>query len=295
MAAAAPTRPRLSASPGRKYYTRETRSAALRQEPGPGNEGSPRRATAHGQGADRARDARRRRSRPATPPATTRRVVPTDTMKNIVNVLAHEHLGHETEPFAAAPRRPHARALRPGDARQRRDRRAGVDAARSSKARRMPHSFVQRDRAHAVRAPRGPTGGRTRPAARLLESGMRDLVLLKSTASGFEGFPRCEHTTLPETADRILASAITATWRWREAPGQLRRRQRQSSRAPWPCPSPRATVPRCRRRCSRWAAPRSRPAPEIEAITLAMPNLHCLRIDLSPFGQQERQRPVRAH
>jgi urate oxidase len=28
--------------------------------------------------------------------------------------------------------------------------------------------------------------------------------------------------------------------------------------------------------------------PEIRAVTLAMPNLHCLRIDLSPFGRENR-------
>ena len=28
--------------------------------------------------------------------------------------------------------------------------------------------------------------------------------------------------------------------------------------------------------------------PEIGAITLAMPNLHCLRIDLAPFGRDNR-------
>jgi urate oxidase len=29
--------------------------------------------------------------------------------------------------------------------------------------------------------------------------------------------------------------------------------------------------------------------PEIGSITLTMPNLHCLPIDLSPFGRENRQ------
>jgi urate oxidase len=43
-------------------------------------------------------------------------------------------------------------------------------------------------------------------------SGLADLVVLKSTGSEFHGFPRDRYTTLPETTDRILATAVTARW-----------------------------------------------------------------------------------
>jgi urate oxidase len=46
-------------------------------------------------------------------------------------------------------------------------------------------------------------------------SGIRDLVLLNTTASEFWGYPRDEYTTLPETKDRILATAVRAQWRYR--------------------------------------------------------------------------------
>ncbi len=45
-------------------------------------------------------------------------------------------------------------------------------------------------------------------------SGLTGLVLLKTTESGFAGFPRDRYTTLPETDDRILATAVTARWRY---------------------------------------------------------------------------------
>jgi urate oxidase len=45
-------------------------------------------------------------------------------------------------------------------------------------------------------------------------SGLRDLVVLKTTASEFTGFPRDRFTTLPETDDRILATAVDADWRY---------------------------------------------------------------------------------
>ena len=44
-------------------------------------------------------------------------------------------------------------------------------------------------------------------------SGLSDLVVLKSTGSEFWGYPKDEYTTLPETTDRILATAVTARWR----------------------------------------------------------------------------------
>src|SRR5882672_5110712 len=43
-------------------------------------------------------------------------------------------------------------------------------------------------------------------------SGLRGLVVMKTTDSAFSGFPRDLFTTLPETRDRILATSITATW-----------------------------------------------------------------------------------
>lgn len=49
-------------------------------------------------------------------------------------------------------------------------------------------------------------------------SGLTDLVVLKSTGSEFHGFPRDRYTTLAETTDRILATEVTAWWRWESHP-----------------------------------------------------------------------------
>ena len=46
-------------------------------------------------------------------------------------------------------------------------------------------------------------------------SGVKDLVLMNTTASEFWGFPRDGYTTLAETKDRILATAVDARWRFR--------------------------------------------------------------------------------
>jgi urate oxidase len=45
-------------------------------------------------------------------------------------------------------------------------------------------------------------------------AGLSDLVVLKTTGSEFRGFPRDRYTTLAEADDRILATAVTARWRY---------------------------------------------------------------------------------
>ena len=47
-----------------------------------------------------------------------------------------------------------------------------------------------------------------------LVAGLEDLTVLKSTGSEFHGFPRDKYTTLTETNDRILATDVTAKWRY---------------------------------------------------------------------------------
>lgn len=47
-----------------------------------------------------------------------------------------------------------------------------------------------------------------------LTSGIEGLSLLKTTKSGFEGFVRDQFTALPETRERMLATEVTASWRY---------------------------------------------------------------------------------
>lgn len=45
-------------------------------------------------------------------------------------------------------------------------------------------------------------------------AGLKDLVVLKSTGSQFTGYPVDQYTTLKETTERILATSVTARWRY---------------------------------------------------------------------------------
>lgn len=52
-----------------------------------------------------------------------------------------------------------------------------------------------------------------RGAEEIVLSGLTELTVLKSTGSEFHGFPEVAYTSLVETDDRILATAVSARWR----------------------------------------------------------------------------------
>jgi urate oxidase len=45
-------------------------------------------------------------------------------------------------------------------------------------------------------------------------SGIRGWKVLKTTQSGYEGYLKDKYTMLPETNDRIVATEVTATWKY---------------------------------------------------------------------------------
>src|SRR5439155_23691625 len=61
-----------------------------------------------------------------------------------------------------------------------------------------------------------------------LESGIRNLTLLKTTDSAFSGYVQDDFTTLPETEDRVLATSISASWKLRDADLDYREIDRQT-------------------------------------------------------------------
>lgn len=129
----------------------------------------------------------------------------TDTMRNTVYALAKDHLTGSIEDFGlklvdhfleAAPTAGRCRV----EITAFRWDRIQVDG------RPHDHSFV-RGRGERKANVSGDLGGDRR-----VEAGIGDVYVLKTTQSGFEGFLRDQFTTLPETADRILATVVTARW-----------------------------------------------------------------------------------
>ena len=135
------------------------------------------------------------------------KVVATDTQKNTVYGLAREHGVGSPEDFLLTLGRHFTTEFAWIDggiwqAEQYAWTRIGVDGTDHD------HSFVR-------------SGQQTRTAVVQIDgdttsvvAGLTDLVVLKSTGSEFTGFPRDRFTTLAETSDRILATSVTARWRY---------------------------------------------------------------------------------
>jgi urate oxidase len=116
-----------------------------------------------------------------------------------------------------------------------------------------------------------------------IEAGIEGLVVLKTTGSGWAGFLRDEHTTLPETDDRIMATEIAARWTYRDldvdfgAAWHDVRRAMLEAFADHYSPSVQFTLHRMGE-----AVLEARP--EVERVSLSLPNRHHLLYDLERFG-----------
>jgi urate oxidase len=113
-------------------------------------------------------------------------------------------------------------------------------------------------------------------------SGLSGLVVLKTTDSGFSGFPRDRYTTLAETDDRILATAVTARWRhtgtvdWADSFAGIRA-DLVGTFATQPSEALQQTL-------YQMGEAVLSGHPELAEIRLSMPNRHHFLQDLSPFG-----------
>ena len=140
-----------------------------------------------------------------------RDVLPTDTQKNTAFACAKEHGVTSPEDYAIALARHFADTVPSvGSARVQVEQYAWdrIPAGRSG----HDHAFVRRG--GAVRTTAVTVRGRGAGQRTWVVSGLRDLVVLKSTGSEFRGYLKDKYTTLPETGDRILATALVARWRY---------------------------------------------------------------------------------
>ena len=138
-------------------------------------------------------------------------VLATDTMKNSVYALARtstagtiEEFGLELAEFLAG-RNPGATSVRV-TAEEKLWMRLKVEDA-AGVVSKHPTAFLQRGPDVATTSVTVTAGGNPK-----VVSGVKGLVLMKTADSGFVGFKRDELTTLPETADRLLATEATINW-----------------------------------------------------------------------------------
>lgn len=206
----------------------------------------------------------------------------TDTMKNTVYALARHDAIEQTEPFAQRlaahfVSRPLVARARISVVEQRWERML-------VRGKPHPHAFVQPGGEQWTACVTDDANGPR------VTGGLTNLVVLKTTESAFSGFPRDEFTTLPDTADRILATSITATWSYR--PGADGHDVR-----PFDYSSARQAIRQAL--VDTFAVHDSRSVQHtlyamgeaalaacgaIDEITLTMPNRHHLLVDLAAFG-----------
>ncbi|MCW2494145.1 factor-independent urate hydroxylase [Jatrophihabitans sp.] len=143
----------------------------------------------------------------------------------------------------------------------------------------LPHSFAR-------------TGAHTRSTVVIHDAeqgtsvvgGVEDLVVLNTTNSEFWGFPRDEYTTLPETQDRMLATQVSASWRFASTP------------ADWGAAFDTALATLLATFGGTYSYSLQQTlyaigeaiigaVPEICEVRLVLPNKHHFLVDLTPFGQ----------
>ena len=205
-----------------------------------------------------------------------RKILPTDTMKNTVYALARQYPVEAIEDFSTHLVE-HFLTYNPQ-----------VSYVRIHAAENMWTRILHGGKPHAsafVRASgekRTVMLGGTREKT-IMRAGIDDLVVLKTTKSGFEGFMRDPYTTLKDDRDRILSTAIHADWLYEGGEiefGLIWHGVRQALLETF------AEHDSLSLQHTLYAMGEAVLASfdRISEIHLSLPNKHYNRVDLSPFG-----------
>ncbi len=206
------------------------------------------------------------------------RVLPTDTQKQTVYAFAKKVGVGEIEEFALALGRHFV-----GDVEPVQGARIAVEEYAweriSVDGTEHDHSWVRKgqETRTTVLTIDGKGGAET------LVSGLEDLVVLKSTGSEFHDFLVDEYTTLAPTTDRVMATSLTARWRyvgtdvdWGSSYAGIRQTMLEQF----------ATVHSLALQQTLYEMGRAalEAHPQVAEIRFSAPNKHHFVYDLSPFG-----------
>jgi urate oxidase len=203
-------------------------------------------------------------------------VIATDSIKNIVNIVARENIAADPEHFTMAiadrflTRYPQVDSI--------------VITARETRWSRLYIGSTAHAHGFVLDANGIPTIHLERDRGAIkLRSGIDSFTFMKSTASGWTNYVIDEYTTLPETTDRIAATSMNAAWLWAKVPTNPT--------------SANATILHTmlevfattysfgiQDSLYRMAEAALAVVPEIIEIKLACPNKHYIPINLTPFG-----------
>ncbi|WP_025274734.1 factor-independent urate hydroxylase [Haloglycomyces albus] len=197
------------------------------------------------------------------------KVLPTDTQKNTVFALARDGID-SAEDFGL-------RLAQHFTGGQRSIDRATVTVQEYTWTRHGDHTFSRSD------------GGEHREVTVVNDNGasdvtvgLRDLLLLNSTDSEFTGYIVDEYTTLAPATDRILATAVTADWHfsetdvdWTKAFETGRTALIEAFRDTYSLSLQQTLYA--------MGAKVLEDLPEVDRVTMSLPNRHHFLVDLEPF------------
>jgi urate oxidase len=205
-------------------------------------------------------------------------ILPTDTMKNTVYALAKGESIADPENFGLMLAA-HFLGHNPQVSEARIELREHLWRRIDVHGKPHRHSFISRGNERRLAV---ITQSR---AATVIEAGIEELLVLKTTDSGFVGYIKDPFTTLKETTDRIFSTVIAARWRYTipaEEYGLCYREVRRmilETFAQHHSLSVQQTL---------YAAGKLvlDTYPDIAEIRLSLPNRHCLLVNLTPFGME---------
>lgn len=204
------------------------------------------------------------------------RILPTDTMKNTVYAFAKLYAIEQIEEFARQLAE-HFLTDNPQISKVR------IDIAEEL-WQRIPYG----GKPHATSFM--AAGGEQRTAAvtgtregMVTEAGIDNLVVLRTAGSGFENYIHDPFTTLPETEDRILATAVKVIWTYTDDDipfGPYWHGVREALLQTFVEHDSKSV----QHTLYAMAAAALERYEDISEISISMPNKHCLLVDLSRFG-----------
>ena len=202
--------------------------------------------------------------------------VATDSVRNIVNVVAAKNLSLDNEAFAEAVAKTFL------------DRYPQIEEIQfeGKETRWLRRAIGGQPHGHVFTLDGNGTGYVKLVASRcgaVMQSGLRGFTFMKTTQSGWVDFVEDEYRTLADTSDRIAATAMDATWTWASAPIDY---AATNARVLDILIEVFGTTYSHGVQDSMYRMGEAVLAaiPEITEITFAMPNKHYIPINLTPFG-----------
>jgi urate oxidase len=202
--------------------------------------------------------------------------VSTDTIKNVVNVIARENTGLSTEAFCQVLAKKYLDSYPQVES-------VSVTAHETKWSRLEvggkphPHSFVLDSNGKPFVEVTATRAGSS------MSSGVDGFTFMKSTQSGWENFHKDAYSTIQPTHDRMCATSMVASWKWSAKPADYAATNKKIL-------DTLLTVfastysPSVQNSLYHMGEAALAAVPEISEISMACPNIHYILMNLSAFG-----------